>query len=319
MKFFVLLYLKGLAMGAADVVPGVSGGTVAFISGIYERLINALKSIHPRVLTTLFKSGIKAAWQQIDGSFLLVLMLGILTSVLTLAKGISWALDEYPQLLWSFFFGLVLSSTWFVARDIHLDGKKAIAEGSSNAVQNGGFNAISIVSFIIGVAIAYVITVLSPIELTPTYPMVFISGAIAICAMILPGISGSFILLLMGMYAPVLEAAKSLNIPFLLIFMTGCLLGLLAFSHVLSWLFRNYRSAAMAMLAGFMLGSLNKVWPWQNVAATNSKGETVPWLYENVLPADYTAHDPMLWACIGLLVVGFVAVFALEMLNTKKE
>jgi putative membrane protein len=318
---YIFIFLKGLAMGAADVVPGVSGGTVAFISGIYERLINALKSIHPRVLTTLFKSGIKAAWQQIDGTFLLVLMLGILTSVLSLAKVITIGLAQYPQLIWSFFFGLVLSSTWFIARDIHKEGKKALAEGNSNAVQNGGFNLISIVAFIIGAGIAYAITILSPTTIEPTYPMVFLAGAIAICAMILPGISGSFILLLMGMYMPVLEAAKSLNIVFIGIFMMGCLLGLLAFSHVLSWLFRNYRSAAMAVLAGFMLGSLNKVWPWQNVIATrpNSKNELVPFLYENVLPANYTAHEPMLLACIGLLVVGFAAVFALEMLNTKEK
>jgi putative membrane protein len=317
----IFTFLKGMAMGAADVVPGVSGGTVAFISGIYERLLNALKSIHPRVLTTLFKSGIKAAWQQIDGTFLLALMLGILTSVLSLAKVITIGLEKYPQLIWSFFFGLVLSSTWFIARDIVREGKKALAAGNSNAVQSGGFNLISIVAFIIGAGIAYTITILSPTTIEPSYPMVFLAGAIAICAMILPGISGSFILLLMGMYAPVLAAAKDLNIVFIGIFMMGCLLGLLAFSHVLSWLFRNYRSAAMAMLAGFMLGSLNKVWPWQNVVATrtNSKGETVPWLYQNVLPANYTGHEPMLLACIGLLILGFVAVFALEMLNTKKE
>jgi putative membrane protein len=304
-------FFKGMAMGAADVVPGVSGGTVAFISGIYERLLNALKSIQPSVLTTLFKSGIKAAWAQIDGSFLLALMLGIMTSVLSLAKVISIGLEKYPQLIWSFFFGLVLSSAWFVGRDVLRELKKT--ENSSP----GG----AIIAFIIGAAIAYTITILSPAEAPLNYPMIFLSGAIAICAMILPGISGSFILLLMGMYGHVLEAAKSLDIAFIGIFMLGCLIGLLSFSHVLSWLFKHYRTVAMAVLAGFMLGSLNKVWPWQNVVATrsNSKGEIVPWLYENVLPNNYVGHEPMLLACIGLLVVGFAAVFALELLNKKPQ
>ena len=298
-------------MGAADVVPGVSGGTVAFISGIYERLLNALKSIRPRVLTTLFKSGIKAAWAEIDGSFLLALLLGIMTSVLSLAKVISLGLEKYPQLIWSFFFGLVLSSAWFVARDVWQELKKTDKTNPIGAI----------VAFFIGAAIAYVITILSPTEAPLNYPMIFISGVIAICAMILPGISGSFILLLMGMYGHVLDAAMSLNIPFISVFMLGCFIGLVSFSHVLSWLFKHYRTVAMAVLAGFMLGSLNKVWPWQNVTATrtNSKGEVVPWLYENVLPSNYQGHEPMFLACLGLLVVGFAAVFALELLSTKTK
>lgn len=300
-----------MAMGAADVVPGVSGGTVAFISGIYERLLNALKSIQPSVLTTLFKSGVKAAWAQIDGSFLLALMLGIMTSVLSLAKVISIGLEKYPQLIWSFFFGLVLSSAWFVGKDVFVESKKA---EQSNPIG-------AIFAFLIGAVIAYTITILSPAEAPLNYPMIFLAGAIAICAMILPGISGSFILLLMGMYGHVLEAAKSLNIVFIGVFMLGCLIGLLSFSHVLSWLFKHYRTVAMAVLAGFMLGSLNKVWPWQNVIATrtNSKGEVVPWLYENVLPSNYQLHEPMFLACIGLLILGFAAVFALELLNTKPK
>lgn len=307
---YIILFLKGLAMGAADVVPGVSGGTIAFISGIYERLINALKSIRPSVLGVLFKEGIGAAWRAIDGTFLLVLMLGIMTSVLTLSKVIGALLLLYPQLLWSFFAGLVLASTWVVGQELRT-----------------GLRRVEVwICFLVGTAIAFAITQFSPSHIEPTYLMVFVAGAIAICAMILPGISGSFILLLMGMYAHVLDAARSLDVVFLGIFMAGCLIGLLSFSHVLSWLFRNYRAAALALLVGFMLGSMPKVWPWQNVLEMrlSSKGEVVPFLYENVLPSAYMnpytkSTDAMLVGCIGLFIVGFTAVFLLERLGSEKK
>jgi putative membrane protein len=312
MKTYFFTYLKGMAMGAADVVPGVSGGTIAFISGIYERLIKAIKSINFSALNTLFKQGIGAAWQQIDGTFLLSLFLGILTSVLSLAKGISWALDAYPQMLWSFFFGLVLASTVFVAQDISREAKKQ----NINAWTFG-----TITSFLIGAAIAYGITLLSPAAAPLTgggldYLIFFGAGAIAICAMILPGISGSFILLLMGMYPVVLEAATKFKVDVLAVFMLGCLIGLLLFSHVLSWLFTHFRAVAMAVLTGFMLGSLNKVWPWQNVLQTrmNSKGEEVPFLYKNVMPSDYAA-EPYILYCIILVVFGFLVVFGIEKLS----
>ncbi len=306
----LFLFLKGIAMGAADVVPGVSGGTIAFISGIYERLINALKSIRPSVVGVLFKEGIGAAWRSIDGTFLLVLMLGIMTSVLTLSKIIGALLLLYPQLLWSFFAGLVFASTWVVGQELR-----------------GSIQKVSVwLSFLIGTAIAFAITQFSPSQVEPTYLMVFVAGSVAICAMILPGISGSFILLLMGMYAHVLEAARSLNVVFLGIFMVGCLIGLLSFSHVLSWLFRHYRAAALALLVGFMLGSMPKVWPWQNVVEVrlSSKGEVVPFLYENVLPASYfnpytKSADALLIGCIGLFIVGFTAVFLLERLGKEKK
>ena len=318
MKNYLVVYLKGLAMGAADVVPGVSGGTIAFISGIYERLLNAIKSINLRALQILFKDGIKAAWAHIDGTFLVSLLAGILTSVFSLAKGLGWALHHYPQLLWSFFFGLVLASAVFVAQDITKTAKAANQQAWTPA---------TIVSFIIGAAIAYIITILSPSEAPITggaidYLIFFGAGSIAICAMILPGISGSFILLLMGMYSLVLQAVTQFNIPILFCFAAGCGIGLMAFSHVLTWLFQHYRAVAMAMLTGFMIGSLNKVWPWQNVIATrtNSKGEVEPFLYENVLPNDYfhvaeAAKEAYLFPCLALAVVGFVIVFAIERLS----
>jgi putative membrane protein len=299
-KSALILYLKGVAMGAADVVPGVSGGTVAFISGIYERLLNAIKSVTPSTFKLMLKEGVGAAWAKIDGTFLVILLSGIATSLFTLAKGLSWALEAYPQLIWSFFFGLVIASTWFVGKSV------------------SKWNIITIASLIVGTAIAYIITILAPTEATTAYWMVFLSGAIAICAMILPGISGSFILLLMGMYAHVLGALNDRNILFLAIFASGCLIGILLFSHVLSWTFKHYYAPTLALLTGFMIGSLNKVWPWQNVTQTriDSHGEEVPMLTQSVLPSVYEG-DPMVVYCLLLLVLGFLMVYILEKIGSK--
>ncbi len=288
-------------MGAADVVPGVSGGTVAFITGIYERLLNAIKSVTPSTFQLLLKEGVGAAWAKIDGTFLVILLSGIATSLFTLAKGLSWALEAYPQLIWSFFFGLVIASTWFVGKSV------------------SKWNITTIASLIVGTAIAYIITILAPTEATTAYWMVFLSGAIAICAMILPGISGSFILLLMGMYAHVLGALNDRNILFLAIFASGCLIGILLFSHVLSWTFKHYYAPTLALLTGFMIGSLNKVWPWQNVTQTriDSHGEEVPMLTQNVFPSGYEG-DPMVVYCLLLLVLGFLMVFILEKIGSSK-
>ena len=302
-KTYLLTFLKGMGMGAADVVPGVSGGTVAFITGIYARLLAAIKSVNVTALRLLFQKGFKAAWEHVDGSFLLSLFIGILISLFSLAKGIEWCFTNYPQLLWAFFFGLIIASSIYIIRQVDR------------------WNPPAVLGLVVGGAVAYTITVLAPGEAPNEYWMVFLAGCIAISAMILPGISGSFILLLMGMYRHVLAAANDRNIPFLLVFMTGCVIGLLLFSHLLSWTFKNYENLTLAVLSGFMLGSIKKVWPWQNVTATrvNSHGETVPYLYENVLPSDYIEHPPYLWLCIGLCVVGFVAVFLLERLGERVE
>lgn len=302
MKNTAILYMKGLAMGAADVVPGVSGGTVAFISGIYERLIDALKSFELGLVPMLFKEGIPAVWKKIDGTFLVTLFAGILTSIFTLAKAVSWTMANYPQLLWAFFFGLVIASALFVSRQI----------------QNWA-SPSTIASFIIGVIVAYVITILPSGNVPDAYWMWFLAGAIAICAMILPGISGSFILLLMGMYPKVLNAVHTFDFGHLFVFALGCLIGLTSFSHVLSWTFKHYHNVTMALLTGFMIGSLNKVWPWQNeVQEFVIEGEKKGALMENVLPANYSG-DPMVLMCLLLVVVGFVAVMLLEKLGEKSE
>lgn len=301
MKYLFIL-LKGLAMGAADIVPGVSGGTIAFITGIYERLLNAIKSVDLNAFKTLTSKGIKAFWEQIDGTFLTLLFGGILLSVFTLASGLSWTLEHYPQLLWSFFMGLIIASALFIGRDIDFKDYKAI------------------IALVIGIAVAYVISLLSPTEAPKSYLMAFIAGAIAICAMILPGISGSFILLLMGMYGHVVGAIHDKELIFLAIFAVGCGTGLLSFARILSWLFKNYKEIALAVLTGFMIGSLPKVWPWQNVLKTrvNSDGETVPFIYENVMPNNFDG-DAYLAASAILIVGGFVLVFLMEWLAGNKE
>ena len=299
MKIDLMLFLKGAAMGAADVVPGVSGGTVAFITGIYERLLNALKRLSPEALLVLKKDGIAGFWQYIDGWFLLTLFSGIATSALSLVRVISYLLTYFPHLLWAFFFGLILISSWIVG--------KQIEKWSSSAV----------VALIVGTVVAFTVTQLSPTSVDPTLPIVFGAGLIAICAMILPGISGSFLLLVMGMYAHVIHAIKSFDLVFIAVFGVGCIVGLLSFSHLLSWLFTHYRSVTLALLTGFLLGSLNKVWPWKETVSTrvNSQGEEVPFMQINVSPAQFelaTQQDPQWVFCVVLALSGISLVWVLE-------
>jgi putative membrane protein len=305
LKDNLLLSLKGIAMGAADVVPGVSGGTIAFITGIYEELLGSIKSVNLSALQKLLKQGPLSFWNHINGNFLIVVLTGVLLSVLSFARGILFLLNHYPILIWSFFFGLILASAFIIA-----DGIKK-------------WNSGVIVSMLIGTAIAYAITVVSPAE-TPTENwFIFLSGAIAICAMILPGISGSFILLLLGKYEYILEALKDLKVSVILVFAAGCVSGLLGFSHLLSWMFAKYRDITIAVLAGFMVGSLNKVWPWKETLQTrlNSKGEEVPFLQENIFPGTYESlyNEPsQLIGALLLFVAGFLLVYLFEKVVNKK-
>ncbi|WP_206057489.1 DUF368 domain-containing protein [Nitrincola schmidtii] len=298
-QYYIKLAGKGMLMGAADAVPGVSGGTVAFITGIYEELIHSIRQCGPEALKVLFTQGIKACWQHINGTFLLTLVSGILISLLTVARVVLYLLDEYPVLLWSFFFGLILASTWSVMRHT---GKV-------------GFNVAAM--FMLGAVIALQISALTPSVADPGYLMIFLSGMIAICAMILPGISGSFILLLLGMYAPVLLALKSFELGFISIFVLGCITGLLSFSRVLSWAFNHYRILTLSLLGGFMFGSLNMVWPWKYTLSynINSRGEEVPLAQKNILPDTYlalTGQDPLTLFAVALIVVGCTLVLVLD-------
>lgn len=284
-------------MGAADVVPGVSGGTIAFIVGIYEELLDSIKSINISSLKLLFTGKIVAFWKAINANFLITLVAGIAISVFSLAKVITYLLDTYPILVWAFFFGLVLASTWIVSKDI----KK--------------WNWKTILCFIVGGLVAFYITVATPAETPNSLWFIFLCGAIAICAMILPGISGSFILVLLGKYSYIMESVENLNFIVIIVFMIGAIIGITSFSRVLSYTLRNFYDVTIAILAGFMLGSLNKVWPWKEVVETytDRHGITKPLTEINILP------DTLLWEAIGLAVLGFAIVYLLEMFSNKEK
>lgn len=290
-------------MGAADVVPGVSGGTIAFISGIYEELIETISNINFQLFTTLRKEGIKAAWKQLNGNFILALFVGIIISVLSLAKVIKWLLEHEPILLWSFFFGLVLASIIYIAKQI----KK--------------WNFLSVLLLIVGAGLAYYITTLDPMmNDNSSLWFLFLAGALAICAMILPGISGAFILVLLGAYSAVLDAVNNRDFMTIAIIGAGALVGLLSFSRVLKWLFDKYEYYTLAILTGFIAGSLNKIWPWKETLTyrTNSEGIEVPLKQMSVSPNSYDG-DPQIWAAIGLAIVGFALILILEKLATQKN
>ncbi|MBA1278668.1 MULTISPECIES: DUF368 domain-containing protein [Pseudomonadaceae] len=305
MKNTLLLYAKGIAMGAADVVPGVSGGTIAFITGIYDELLRSIGAI-PGAAMLLFRGRIREAWATANANFLLVLFGGILTSVFSLAKLITYLLEAHPIPVWSFFFGLILVS-------VHLVGKE---------IQRWDLSRI--VGLILGIIFAYVITVAAPVQWSSSGLSLFFAGAIAICAMILPGISGSFILVLLGLYPVVLGAVKDLDLAVMAIFAAGCLVGILSFARVLSWMLVRWRDLTLAFLTGLMLGSLNKVWPWKETLTwrIDSHGERIPMLEQNLLPGAYgelTGQDPQLALAIVLAVAGIVLVLGLEWFAGRRQ
>jgi putative membrane protein len=299
LKEYSLITLKGIAMGAADVVPGVSGGTIAFITGIYEELINSIKSINLSSLKLLLTGKFAQFWKAVNGNFLLSLLTGIAFSIISLAKGLKYLLDHYPILVWSFFFGLVVASAIYVARTITK------------------WNLATVASGIAGIIIAYFITVITPAEANTTYWFIFLSGAIAICAMILPGISGSFILVLLGMYKFILQAVGNFELAIIFTFLAGAAIGIISFSNVLSWLLKKYHNLTISLLAGFMVGSLNKVWPWKEVVKTftDRHGEIKPLIEENILPATYeqiTGNQSFIIGAMALAAFGFVIIFLIE-------
>ena len=300
-----MISLKGMAMGAADVVPGVSGGTIAFISGIYEELIESLNNINSAAFKELKSKGFKYTWDKLNGAFLLALMSGILTSIFSLAKGVEWFLKHHPILLWAFFFGLVAASIVYISKQI----KATLWDLAGLKV----FLAITI-----GGSIAYFITTLNPVEASDSNLFLFFAGALAICAMILPGISGAFILVIIGAYGPVLEAISNRDIKTILVIGAGTIVGLLSFSKLLKWLFKTYHQLTLAVLTGVMIGSLNKIWPWK-VAFTyrmNSKGMEVPLNEKSISPFNYEG-DPQFLQAIGLMLFGFLIILFLEKIGNK--
>ncbi|ERL54315.1 DUF368 domain-containing protein [Psychrobacter aquaticus] len=294
------VYIKGMAMGAADIVPGVSGGTIALIAGIYERLINALSSIGPN-LWQVFRQqgglkGLMAVWRQVDATFLLFLLLGIATSFATLAGIIKYLLDNEPLFIWSFFFGLVVATVLILLSEIER------------------WNIGRAVLFAVGLVFAVIVSSLPLLTATPSLPYLFFAGAIAICAMILPGISGSFILLLLGAYDTVLEAVHTLNFSIILTVMAGMVTGLLLFTRALKWLLSRYYQATLALLTGFIAGSLVKVWPWKvdALGALNSEAVT------NVMPWQYPT-GPHWLITIGLMLLGAVLVSLLSWWGNRRS
>ncbi|WP_293294380.1 DUF368 domain-containing protein [Allomuricauda sp.] len=297
---YVFITLKGMAMGAADVVPGVSGGTIAFISGIYEELITSINNINLSLVPLFRKEGAKAVWNKINGNFLASLFLGIFISVLSLAKFLSWLLENEPILLWSFFFGLVVASIFIVAKEITK------------------WNLGSILVFIAGSILAYFITELPVNDNVDSLPFLFLSGALAICAMILPGISGAFILVLLGSYKTILDAVHERDIKIILTVGVGAIFGLLSFARLLKWMFNHYKNITLALLTGFILGSLNKIWPWKKVLETKTFGEKIIVVDDvNVLPGTFEGDNKLMLAII-LAVLGFSLIFILERSASKK-
>jgi putative membrane protein len=298
---YIIISLKGIAMGAADVVPGVSGGTIAFISGIYEELITSINNINFSLFKVLRKEGFRSFWIAINGNFLLSLFTGIFISVFSLAKMISWLLNNQPVLLWSFFFGLVLASVFFIARDIKQ------------------WNLGIIVAFVLGTVLAYYITTLPPSENTNGIPFLFLSGALAVCAMILPGISGAFILVLLGSYKTILDAVHQKDLHIVATVAIGAVFGLLSFARLLKWMFEHYKNSTLALLTGFILGSLNKIWPWKRVLETKIFGDKVIPVKEiNVSPLQFEGDNQLLYAVL-LALFGFCIIFILEKLAAKSK
>lgn len=301
----LILFLKGVAMGAADVVPGVSGGTIAFITGIYDELLNSIRSVNLKALQLLLKGRFADLSAHMNIPFLLVLGSGIALSLLSLSKLVLYLMEHQPILLWSFFFGLVLASIWSVGKQIERLGPGMLS------------------LFVVGTAGAFWITTVSPSQTPETWWFIMLSGAIAICAMILPGISGSFILLLMGKYRFILESLNEFRLGIILLFSVGMVLGITSFSHLLHWLLQRFRNHTIAVLAGFMLGSLNKVWPWKVPIQTylDSEGKVHALTERNLWPTRYEELTgfPAEWG-LALLValMGAGLVLLLEHLGSRK-
>ena len=302
MKFsrYIVLALKGCAMGMADVVPGVSGGTIAFISGIYEELLDSIRSVDATALRLLLRFRLAEFWRHVNGRFLLPVLLGIAVAIFSLARLMTYLLTNHPIAIWSFFFGLIVASALLVARQI------------------GRWDWRTVLAFAVGAAAAWWITVATPAETPDDWWFVMLSGAIAICAMILPGISGAFILLLLGKYQYIMHAVGEFDIPVIAVFVIGAAAGIISFSHLLSWLLKHWHDVTVAVLMGFMVGSLNKVWPWKETVETylDSHGVAQPLVQNNIAPGTFeqlTGQPSLLVQAILLGIVGFLVIYGIEL------
>ncbi|WP_397363318.1 DUF368 domain-containing protein [Olleya sp. R77988] len=332
LKDYLLVSLKGVAMGAADAVPGVSGGTIAFISGIYEELISTISGVNLSLFKTLKTDGFSAFWKQLNGNFLVALLTGIVISFVSFMRLAKYLIEQHPVLIWSFFFGLIIASIFFIGKQI----KK--------------WSVITIIALILGAIAAFYITSLPSLASNSNPYFLFIAGAIAICAMILPGVSGSFILVILGAYKTLSDAFHDFDIKKIALFASGAVVGLLSFSHVLKWLFKNYHNTTLAILTGFIIGSLNKVWPYKKTVSVmeDATGKVIDFanvsdyqtlsvmqknsqdfesyktvLEQSVSPSTYTQInaniDTQLLLAIGLMIAGFLTIFILEKVGNKAK
>jgi putative membrane protein len=301
LKRYFLVTLRGMGMGAADVVPGVSGGTIAFITGIYEELINSIKSINLEALRLFFTGRWLSFWKKINGNFLLAVFAGIFISVLSLARLLEYLLEHQAVLLWSFFFGLVLASSYVVSRKI------------------SRWEYVKVVALVGGIGIAFYITSVTPTTTTDASWFVMLSGGLASCAMILPGISGSFILLLLGKYSFALHAVNERILLDLALLGIGAVAGLILFANLLSWLLKKYHDITIAVLVGFMIGSLNKIWPWKETLETILvEGKLKPLVEKNVLPVPGAADDHFALALL-MMAAGIGIILLVELILPKSH
>lgn len=293
------LLLRGMCMGTADVIPGVSGGTVALIMGIYDELVGTIASIDGRVLQALLRGRIVEVLHLVNAGFLVPILAGIILAIATFAKLITYLLTAHPQPVWGFFSGLILASALYVARQIE-----------------SGYGAKLLGFLVLGTAFGYGITVLVPVETgTESYKFI-LAGLIAICAMILPGISGSFLLVIMGKYQQVFSAVHEREWQIIALFGIGAVIGILIFSRLLKRLLARYHSATMAFLVGLMLGSLRKVWPFRNVLEERIVGsKTLVLRDECIWPSEFTGE---VWLSFALMVVGAVLVLVLERIGQSR-
>lgn len=307
---YLFVTVKGICMGAADVIPGVSGGTIAFMTGIYEELVGSINSINGEAVKLLFSGKFKAFWKHINGNFLLSLVAGILISILSLAKLMTYLLTNHPIQTWAFFFGLIVASSIFILKGI------------------SGWKFKDIVMLILGIIIGVVVCTLTPTQTPDGLWFIFICGAIAICAMILPGISGSFILLILGKYEYMLGTitkitsgdGRLLDFAVILIFVVGALIGILAFSRFLHWLLARYHRATLLVLAGFIIGSLVKVWPWSDMATVAASQHpelaALPsFVWEDVAAQYSGLIDYHIGGAVCFALVGFVLVVGIELVS----
>ena len=306
MREYIAHFLKGFAMGVANVIPGVSGGTIALLTGIFERLINALKSFDVEAVRLLLKFKFREFAQHVDFGFLLSVFLGVGVSIISVAKLLEFLFQSYPVYVWSFFFGLILVSVWFVGKSI------------------GKIDVAAAVSFVVGAAVAFGLSVMNPATENTAFWYLIICGAVAVCSMILPGLSGSFVLILMGNYQLIMIYAVShFDMKIIVPVAVGVVVGLLAFSHFLSWLLSRYARQTMAVLTGFIFGSLGTIWPWKNPvylmqdgAEVLKNGKPIIQSYQMYFPQEFSAEVAI---AIVLMAAGMAALWALEKSSEKTK